>query len=409
MSLKVSIKDKNTLVLNENGKVGDEIDLRELQNVDLSTIEEKIRLGRDEVYERFLKEERAKLGTLKEKELLEAKKPLEDQIKDLKNDLKTKNEEIENKLLLKEKEVELKYQKELSELTKQLELSKKEFEIEKEKIESDNIKKNQKLLDEINALRNKKAAFGSKMTGENLEIYCNNVFQEASQNGFNNCKWYKDTTNVKEEGETKGSKADYIFEIYANDECKNGELLANVCLEMKDENPDSKIKQTNESFYKQLDKNREKKNCKYALLVSNLEMDAPNDLPIKKIKEYKDMYMVRPGYMMTFLNMITSLTLRFQALILKDYEHDDAIKKQSEFLEEFERIKASYLEKPLEQLSSKVAIIQKQADTILQAGTKIQEQCDDILDKYIDIIKNKLDSFTINVGRSYKRLNKKGD
>ena len=119
--------------------------------------------------------------------------------------------------------------------------------------------------------------------------------------------------------------------------------------------------------------------------------------------------MVRPGYMMTFLNMITSLTLRFQALILKDYEHEDAIKKQSEFIEEFERIKASYLEKPLEQLSSKVAIIQKQADTILQAGTKIQEQCDDILDKYIDIIKNKLDSFTINVGRSYKRLNKKGD
>ena len=45
-------------------------------------------------------------------------------------------------------------------------------------------------------------------------------------------------------------------------------------------------------FYKKLDENRNKKNCKYAVLVSNLEMDKPNSLPIFKVREYeKDIVM----------------------------------------------------------------------------------------------------------------------
>ena len=48
------------------------------------------------------------------------------------------------------------------------------------------------------------------------------------------------------------------------------ELLASVCLDMKDENPDSKNKLKNSDHYSALDKNRNKKGCKYAVLVSTL-------------------------------------------------------------------------------------------------------------------------------------------
>ena len=49
----------------------------------------------------------------------------------------------------------------------------------------------------------------------------------------------------------------------------------------------SKTKKKNADHYNKLDKDRKKKNCEYALLVSELEWDQPNDLPIKKVKEYE--------------------------------------------------------------------------------------------------------------------------
>ena len=65
------------------------------------------------------------------------------------------------------------------------------------------------------------------------------------QNGFLNCSWHKDNEVVKVEGETSGSKADFIFKIYASEQQYDNELLASVCLEMKDENPNSMHKKKN--------------------------------------------------------------------------------------------------------------------------------------------------------------------
>ena len=88
-------------------------------------------------------------------------------------------------------------------------------------------------------------------------------------------------------------------------------------------------------YYKQLDKNSSKKGCKYALLVSNLETEKANDIPIYKVNEYQDMYVVRPAYMMTFLNIITSLTMRFVKIILDDKNETFELKKKNEFFDEF--------------------------------------------------------------------------
>ena len=169
--------------------------------------------------------------------------------------------------------------------------------------------------DVINQLQRQKANLNVKQTGEDLEAWCDNTVKEAMQNGFLNCTWQKDNEVIKEEGEQKGSKADYIFRIYSDNLHIEQTEIASICMDMKDENPDSINKKSNSDYYKQLDKNRVKKNCKYALLVSNLEMDKPNIIPIYKVREYEDMYVVRPAYLITFLNMITSLATKYSSLI----------------------------------------------------------------------------------------------
>ena len=212
-----------------------------------------------------------------------------------------------------------KYDHDLALKDAQLEKNKVALELEKEKALAtirqnfDNLIKQKD--DKIYNLLRTKASLNVKQTGEDLEAWCDNEVTSYMQNGLFNCTWTKDNKVIKEEDETKGSKADYIFKVFANNEHNENELLATICMDMKDENPDSINKKSNADYYKQLDKNRIKKDCKYALLVSNLEMDKPNVLPIFKVREYEDMYVVRPAYLMTFLNMITSLTTRFASLI----------------------------------------------------------------------------------------------
>ena len=107
MSIKVSIKDKNTLVLLENGNIGDEIDLREIQNVDLSSIEKKLKESKDEIYQKMLEDEGRRFELKLANEIEKAKKPLEKEIDKLNKDLEVRNATLEASLKLKEQEVEI--------------------------------------------------------------------------------------------------------------------------------------------------------------------------------------------------------------------------------------------------------------------------------------------------------------
>ena len=291
-----------------------------------------------------------------------------------------------------------------------LEVAAKEALIEQMKISFDNEKskalikqkdlfeKEIKAKDElINNLQRAKVAMNVKQTGEDLETWCNNEVTSYMQNGLFNCTWIKDNKVIKNEDEAKGSKADYIFNVYANDRHDEKELLANVCLDMKDENPDSVNKKTNADYYKQLDKNREKKNCRYAVLVSNLEMDKPNVLPIFKVREYENMYVVRPAYLMVFLNMIASLTTRFSDLVLSKEVEMIELKTKLELVEQFEDIKKTYLDKPLETLEKCIEEITKNNDAIKTACRKIDEQCDKVNRSYISQIIEKINKYEIKL------------
>ncbi len=453
--ISVQIKDKYTLELLEDGVKGDLIDLKEITSFDTSTLEDAISKGRDSLYVEKLKAERQNItNELKleyEKKLAELNHLLEEKEKDekhaleiqasqhqlsyqkLQQDYQEKTKKLENDLanilsqqstkeknlslemeqkhanevsglkdMIRKLEEQARYQEfqmknlqELSELKKNQELEKMKSTFELEKMEL--IRKNQEELskrdNEIQRLIRQKSVLNVKQTGEDLESWCDHTVKEQMQNGFFNCVWYKDNEVIKSEGEQKGSKADYIFKIYASEAHQESELLASICLDMKDENPDSINKQTNEHYYKALDANRMKKHCKYAVLVSNLETDKPNDIPIYRVRDYDEMYVVRPAYLMTFLNMITSLSTRFSELVLNKSKEELEVKDKIALLQEFEELKKTYLDKPLEGLEKDIMELSKQNASIHQASSKMEETILHIQKQYLNGIKDKLSKF----------------
>lgn len=355
----VKVKDKNTVVLDEDARRGDYIDLRELNILDYSDIESLIEQGKDSIYNKKLEEYKYTIKLENEKEITNTKISYENIINDLNKQILLLNIEKEN--LLKQKD------------------------------------------DRINEILRQKASLNVKQTGENLEAWCNNEVISYMQNGLFNCTWNKDNEAIKLDGEGKGSKADYIFKVFASSAHEESELLASLCLEMKDENPDSVNKKSNSDYYKQLDRNRVKKNCKYAVLVSSLESDKPNDLPMFRVNEYEDMYVVRPAYLMTFLNIIVSLVTKFKDLVIEDNKEKLALKNYIDLMDEFNALKSSYLDKPLENLEKSIIDMLKQSESIKIAASKISESCEKIANGYIRDIEDKINKFDIKIKKGYKK------
>ena len=73
------------------------------------------------------------------------------------------------------------------------------------------------------------------------------------------------------------------------------------------------------------------------------------------------MYVVRPAYLMTFLNMITSLTAKFADIIM-DQENEVGLKTKFALMQEFEDIKNTYLDKPLGLLEKAIEEISKHSN-----------------------------------------------
>jgi hypothetical protein len=483
--IKVSVYDKSTLVLEEDAKKGDKIDLSSIEQIDQSLIIKAINDGKDLIYNNLLQKEKERViqeeKTIFENDKLKIQKDLEEkfhqelikkteeynkkekeyellkssydqslklkesaikvekdkEIERLKYELETLKDKHNQEILLKLQEEKIKYEEKIKDLSNkisfenekhQLEIStlkdkdeqrilmnKLEHEKMVEKLNHDFDNKRQELIDsynkkisekdlEISNLTREKSILNVKQTGEDLEAWCDNKVKEAMQNGFDDCIWYKDNDVIKQDDDIHGSKADFIFKIYSDS--SNQFELSSICFDMKDENPNSVNKKKNSDYFKQLDKNREKKNCKYAVLVSNLEMEKSGDIPILKVKEYTDMYVVRPAYLLTFINLITSLTKRFKEIILKKEKEEEKFKDKEEFKEEFESIKQTYLDKPLETLKSNVEKIKKQSESILKSAEAINSICNDMFDKYINIIGDKISKFEIKSDKMYKKIEK---
>ena len=109
---------------------------------------------------------------------------------------------------------------------------------------------------------------------------------------------------------------------------------------------------------------------------------------------------------MTFLNIITSLTTKFATLVNADKQNKLELKNAIELSNEFESLKNTYLDKPLESLESNVKDILKQSEIIISAGNKVNESCNKIVNSYINQIHDKLSKFDVKISKEYKKFNK---
>ncbi len=150
--------------------------------------------------------------------------------------------------------------------------------------------------DQIAYYKDLKMKLSTKMVGETLEQHCEIEFNRLRATGFPRAYFEKDT-DVR-----SGSKGDYIF----RDADESGTEFISVMFEMKNESDTTATKKKNEDFLKELDKDRNEKDCEYAVLVSLLEPE--NELYNSGIVDvshrFPKMYVIRPQF---FIPMITLL------------------------------------------------------------------------------------------------------
>ena len=168
---------------------------------------------------------------------------------------------------------------------------------------------------EIERLRDMKARLSTKMVGETLEQHCEIEFNKIRPTAFPKAYFEKDNDA------RSGSKGDFIF----RDTDEAGTEIVSIMFEMKNESDETATKKKNVDFLSELHRDREEKNCEYAVLVSLLEPE--NELYNSGIVDvsyrHPKMYVIRPQF---FIPMIT--LLRNAALNSLQYKSELALVKQ---------------------------------------------------------------------------------
>ena len=172
-------------------------------------------------------------------------------------------------------------------------VAKKEEELRKKEAEIEGLEK------EVELYKNFKAKRSVKLLGEDLEQHCYALYNQMLLPVMPGATFQKDNESVREEGETSGTKGDFIFRLKEDDVD-----VVSIMFEMKNESDVSASKHHNADFYAKLDSDRKKKGCEYAVLVSMLELDNDGFSGINVVPGYEKMYMVRPDQ---FIPIITLL------------------------------------------------------------------------------------------------------
>ena len=179
--------------------------------------------------------------------------------------------------------------------------------------------------DKIERLLDMKARLSTKMVGETLEQHCETEFNRIRPAAFSKAYFEKDNDA------RSGSKGDYIF----RDMDETGIEIVSIMFDMKNENSETASKKKNEDFFKEIDKDRNEKNCEYAVIVSLLEPD--NELYNSGIVDvshrYPKMYVIRPQF---FIPIITLLRNAAQNA-LKYKSELELVKAQNVDITTFER------------------------------------------------------------------------
>jgi hypothetical protein len=233
--------------------------------------------------------------------------------------------------------------------------------------------------DAIDRLKDMKARLSTKMLGETLEQHCETAFNQIRATAFPRAYFEKDNDA------RSGSKGDYVF----RDTDDVGTEIVSIMFEMKNESDTTATKKRNEDFFKELDRDRNEKNCEYAVLVSMLESESElyNTGIVDVSHRYPKMYVIRPQF---FLPLIT--LLRNAAMNALTYKSELALVKA-------QHVDITNFEEDLDSFKSAFA---KNYDL---ASRKFQTAIDEI-DKSIDHLQKTKDAL-LGTDRNLRLANNK--
>jgi len=156
----------------------------------------------------------------------------------------------------------------------------------------------------IDRLRDMKARLSTKMVGETLEQHCETEFNRIRAAAFPRAYFEKDNDA------RTGSKGDYIFRDC--DEANNE--IVSIMFEMKNESDTTTTKKKNDDFLKELNKDRNEKQCEYAVLVSLLEPESElyNSGIVDVSHRFPKTYVIRPQFFIPFITLLRNAALKSQ-------------------------------------------------------------------------------------------------
>lgn len=263
-----------------------------------------------------------------------------------------------------------------------LEIAKKEQELSEQSLRSQFEIQLKDRDDAIERLREMKLQLSTKMVGETLEQHCETEFNTIRATAFPNAYFEKDNDSKS------GSKGDYIF----RDNDVNGTELVSIMFEMKNESDATKTKKENKDFYAELDKDRNEKNCEYAVLVSMLEPE--NELFNRGILDvshkYQKMYVVRPQFFIPIIGILrnaasNSLDLknelaieRAQQLDITDFE--DALEAVKTGFERNYKLASKKFEESIKEIDKAIEHLQSTKDALLGSDNNLRLANDKLQD-----------------------------
>ena len=289
-------------------QVRDEQFEKELKRAGLAATNEKIAAVEKAVFEAKQNSQQALRD--KELEIERLKSAVDAEVVKAQSDLQSKIKELEGKLANAETKKELELAKQMKEVegkARELESDLKskdlEYKLEKEALEKEHflaLQDKDRFIamkeEEVERYKDFKQRQSTKMIGESLEQHCESQFNKLRSTAFPTAYFEKDNDA------SSGSKGDYIF----REVDENGVELISIMFEMKNEGDETATKKKNEDFFKELDKDRNQKNCEYAILVSMLEADNEvyNEGIVDVSHRYEKMYVIRPQFFIPLISLL---------------------------------------------------------------------------------------------------------
>lgn len=239
--------------------------------------------------------------------------------------------------------------------------------------------------EEIQRIKDMKARLTTKLVGESLEQHCQYEFDRIRAVAFPRAYFEKDNAVAD------GTKGDFIF----REEDEDGNEVISIMFEMKNEEDGTSARKRNEDHLAKLDRDRTKKGCEYAILVSLLEPESElyNEGIVDVSHRYPKMYVIRPQFFIPLISL-----LRNAALNALQYKQELALSRQQEmdittFEEDLETFKAGFFKN----FSDASLRFEDTVKAIDKAIKDLQTARDKLLvsEKHLNAANNKLEGLTV--------------